>query len=97
MLLVHEDAHELHDGERWVRVVQLQAHVVRQLLQRVATGGVAPKNVLDRGRYEEVSDADVLANAIGRWRCGGLERMGRGCEGGGGATHCCFRRSSLPL
>ena len=36
MLLVHENAHELDDGERGVRVVELQTHEVRQLLQSVA-------------------------------------------------------------
>ena len=40
LLDVEEDAHQLGDGQRGVRVVQLDGHLVRELLERGPLGAV---------------------------------------------------------
>ncbi len=85
VILVQQDAHELDYSERWVRIVQLHGHKVRKLLKRVAAGLVAAEDVLDGGRYKEVPAASGV---------GGRTAIKRN---GNWGTHCCLRRSSLPL
>ncbi len=70
-LVVDQDTHELRDGERRMRVVELNGHLVREVAEVVAgdfaraeLGGLeATDDVLESGRAQEVLllDAQVLA------------------------------------
>ena len=53
-MLIDEQAQQLRDGERRMRVVQLHRDLVRELVKRVMIHQVAANNVLDGGRHHEV-------------------------------------------
>ena len=53
-LAVDQDPHQLRDRQGRVGVVELDGHLIRQALDRRVLDRVAPEDVLDRGRDEEV-------------------------------------------
>ena len=65
-LLVEEDAHELGDDERRVRVVELDEHLVRQRVPAVVRLAEAAEDVPQRARDEEVLLAQAQLLALGR-------------------------------
>src|SRR5438105_3425620 len=54
-LLIDENAHQFGDGNRWVRVVELNRHFVRKLFPSALRPFLeSPDDILNRRRDEEV-------------------------------------------
>ena len=53
-LVINENTHQLRNGKRWVRIVQLDGDLVREVLPRLPRLLESADNIVERGSTPEV-------------------------------------------
>ena len=67
--LVQHNAHQLRNGQGGVGIVNMDRHLLRQIIQRAVLGQVTVNNILHRGGHQEILLAQAQGLALRRVIC----------------------------